>query len=103
MSARQFSAGEVAVPERPAPHPDVETAFLQPEAVLYDARSAAVIHLNSSAAAVWMLMDGTLDISALVVEIASIFGVSPDAVSADVHAVLNQFARRNLLVEGPSE
>lgn len=95
------AAGDVAVPERPAPHPAVETAFLQPEAVLYDDRSGTVIHLNGSAAAVWMLLDGTLDIGALVGELAQIFEVAGDAIRPDVEAALAHFAAQDLLVEGP--
>lgn len=102
MSQRDPAAGEATVPERPAPHPDVETAFLQPEAVLYDDRSGTVIHLNGSAAAVWMLLDGTLDQSSLVGELADIFEVAADAIRPDVGAALANFAEQNLLVEGSS-
>jgi len=94
------AANTASVPVRPAPHPDVETAFLQPEAVLYDDRSGTVIHLNGSAAAVWMLLDGTLDRTALVDELASIFEVSAAAIGPDVEAALATFAEQNLLVEG---
>ena len=52
MSNLESAAGEATVPARPAPYPDVETAYLRPEAVIYDDRSGTVIHLNGSAAAV---------------------------------------------------
>jgi PqqD family protein of HPr-rel-A system len=42
----------------PTRHPAIETAVLGAEAVLYDERSGAVHHLNTSACAVWMLLDG---------------------------------------------
>jgi hypothetical protein len=100
MSQGDPETGNATVPRRPAPHPDVETAFLQPEAVLYDDRSGTVIHLNGSAAAVWMLLDGTLDRSSLVEELADIFEVSADAITPDVEAALADFAEQKLLVEG---
>ena len=89
------------VPERPAPHPDVETAFLQPEAVLYDDRSGTVIHLNGSAAAVWMLLDGTLDHSTSRRRARRASSrSSADTIRPDVEAALADFAEQNLLVEG---
>jgi len=94
------ATGDAVVPERPAPHPDVETAFLQPEAVLYHDRSGTVIHLNGSAAAVWMLLDGTLDADALVGELAEIFEVAAETIRPDVEAALAGFAAQDLLVEG---
>ena len=100
MSDLEPAASKAIVPARPAPHPDVETAFLQPEAVLYDDRSGTVIHLNGSAAAVWMLLDGTLDRSSLVDALADIFEVSADAITPDVEAALANFAEQDLLVEG---
>jgi hypothetical protein len=44
--------------DRPARHPAVETAVLGTEAVIYDERSGMVHHLNPSACAIWMLLDG---------------------------------------------
>lgn len=42
----------------PARHPAIETALFGDEAVLYDDRSEMVHHLNASACAIWMLLDG---------------------------------------------
>ena len=100
MSQTEPTTGRAVVPERPAPHPDVETAFLQPEAVLYDDRSGTVIHLNGPAAAVWMLLDGTLDSFGLALALADIFEVSADEIRPDVEAALVDFAAADLLVEG---
>ena len=102
MSETEPTRGDVRVPARPSPHPDVETAFLQPEAVLYDDRSGTVIHLNGSAAAVWMMLDGTLDVDAVVRELSGIFEVDVDTIRPDVEAALADFAAQNLLVEGSS-
>lgn len=100
MSQTEPTTGDVAVPERPAPHPDVETAFLSPEAVLYDDRSGSVIHLNGSAAAVWMMLDGTLDLEGLSIELAGIFEVSAEVIRPDVETALAVFAEQSLLAEG---
>ena len=100
MSQSEPTTGDVVVPARPAPHPDVETAFLQPEAVLYDDRSGTVIHLNGSAAAVWMLLDGSLDLDALVGELSGIFEVAADAIRPDVEAAVADFAAQGLLIDG---
>ena len=100
MRQTEPTTGAVAVPRRPVAHPDVETAFLSPEAVLYDDRSGTVIHLNGSAAAVWMLLDGTLDLDGLSAELGGIFEVSAEIIRADVEAALAGFAEQDLLVEG---
>jgi hypothetical protein len=90
-----------AVPQRPAPHPAVETAYLAPEAVLYDDRTGTVVHLNGSAAAIWMLMDGTLDLDGLVAELAEAFETEADRLRPDVESGLASFAAQGLIVEGP--
>jgi hypothetical protein len=100
MSQNEPTTGDAVAPERPAPHPEVETAFLQPEAVLYDDRSGTVIHLNGSAAAVWMLLDGTTDVDALTAELAEIFEVAAVTIRSDVEAALADFGAQGLLVEG---
>lgn len=100
MSATEPTSSDVVVPDRPAPHPAVETAFLQSEAVLYDDRSGTVIHLNGSAAAVWMMLDGTLDSDGVVRELSGIFEVDVDTIRPDVEAALADFATQDLLIEG---
>jgi len=100
MSDLELAASKAIVPARPAPHPDLEIAILQPEAVLYDDRSGTVIHLNGSAAAVWMMLDGTLDLDAIVAELSGIFEVAADVIRPDVEAGLADFADQDLLVEG---
>lgn len=92
---------EAAAPEAPtgpvARHPALETAYLAPEAVLYDDRSGQVLHLNGSAAAIWMTLDGELTVDGVVAELAAIFEVAPEAIRADVDAALADFARLGLL------
>ena len=51
----------VNIDEPPRPHPAVETAYLAPEVVLWDGRHHQVHHLNPSASAVWLCIDGRAD------------------------------------------
>jgi hypothetical protein len=91
---------DLAIPSPPAPHPAVETAYLAPEAVLYDERTARVYRLNPSASAVWMLLDGTGDVEAISAEIGEIFDVPVATVRGDVAAAIEQFAAQGLLRTG---
>jgi hypothetical protein len=102
MSQSDVTARVSPVPGRPAPHPAVETAFLQPEAVLYDGRSGVVIVLNVSAAAVWMLLDGTRDVDALTQELSGSFEIPADIIRPDIETALAGFADLGVLVEGAS-
>ena len=82
----------------PRPHSAVVTAYLPPDGVLYDERTGQVYRLNPSAAAVWMLLDGTADVDAVAEEISEIFEVGVDQVRPDVQTAVEQFARQGLLV-----
>ena len=82
-----------------APHPSVETAVLEPEVVLYDARHGRVHHLNQTASAVWLALDGERSTSAIARLLAALFGGSVDAVSADVESALDSFASLGLLAD----
>jgi hypothetical protein len=82
---------------RPAPHAAVETAFLAPEAVLFDDRHGEVHHLNPSAAAVWLLLDGDLSLVDVAAELSDIFGVPESVVLPDVQTTVSDFRRRGLL------
>ncbi len=88
----------VGTVERPRPHPAVETAFLAPEAVLWDARHHQVHHLNPSASAVWLLIDGELTADQIASEVSEIFGADYDVVRPDVDEAIGEFVRRGLLV-----
>ena len=102
-AAEPPASGSTTAPSGPlAPHPAIETAYLAPEAVLYDDRSTVVLHLNGSAAALWMLLDGTLDTDGVVMELAEIYETSAENIRHDVEAALASFAEQNLLAEGPA-
>jgi hypothetical protein len=70
--------------------------------VPYDNRSGVVGQLNASAAAVWMLLDGTLDLDALGRELSSIFEPAADAMRPDVGTALASLVAQGLLAEGPA-
>jgi PqqD family protein of HPr-rel-A system len=75
----------------------VETAFLAPEAVLFDDRHGEVHHLNPSATAVWLLLDGDLSLMDVAAELSDIFGVPESVVLPDVQTTVAEFRRRGLL------
>jgi hypothetical protein len=87
-----------AVQGPPAPHPAIETAYLAPEAVLYDERTGRVYRLNPSASAVWLLLDGTADADAVAGDISEIFEVPLEQVRPDVATAIEEFAAQGLLL-----
>ena len=94
---------DVAATVPPAPHPAIETAYLPPEAVLYDERTGRVYRLNPSASAVWMLMDGTADIDDIATDISEIFEIPVEQVRPDVATAMEEFAAQGLLAAGPGD
>jgi hypothetical protein len=85
---------------RPAPHPAVETAFLSPEAVLFDDRHGEIHHLNPAASAVWLMLDGELSIADVAAELSDIFNVPESVMLPDVETIVSDFRRRGLLDGG---
>jgi hypothetical protein len=75
-------------------------AFLAPEAVLFDDRHGEIHHLNPSASAVWLLIDGELSIEEIVDELSEIFGVPESELLPDVETIVEDFRTRGLLVGG---
>lgn len=59
--------------------------------ILHDRRSDTVHRLNSVAAVIWQLCDGTKERSAIVSEVATIFNKSRSVVAADVDEMLARF------------
>ena len=85
---------------RAAPHPAIETSYLESEAVLLDERTGTVHHLNSSASAVWLLLDGKLSIDEVAGELSEILGVPAEDVLPDVQAAVADFLDHGLLADG---
>ena len=82
---------------RPRPHATVETAFLPPDVVLFDDRHGELHHLNPSASAVWLMLDGELSIDEVAGELSDIFSVPRDEIRPDVEAAVEDFRGRGLL------
>jgi PqqD family protein of HPr-rel-A system len=82
--------------ERPTQHPAIETAVFDAEAVLFDERSGMVHHLNPSACAVWMLLDGRA-VSKIVDSLAGTVDVPPEELRRDVARVVEDFRAAGLL------
>ena len=93
------AAGTTTAPDsmRPRPHGSVETAFLPPEVVLFDDRHGELHHLNPSASAVWLMLDGELSVDEVAAELSDIFSVPPGEILPDVEAAVEDFRGRGLL------
>lgn len=87
----------IARTDRPLPHPSVETAWLEPEVVLFDARHHRVHHLNRAASAVWILIDGESSRDQIADELSEIFGAPTDVIRPDVDDAVAEFDRLGLL------
>lgn len=82
--------------DRPTRHPSVETAVFGTEAVLYDERSGMVHHLNASACAIWMLLDGR-PVGDVVDALAQVTGVPTDDLRRDVTRAISELEVAGLL------
>jgi PqqD family protein of HPr-rel-A system len=82
--------------DHPARHPAIETAVLGTEAVLYDERSGMVHHLNASACAIWMLLDGR-PVSDIVATLAQATGTAPGDIRRDVLQTIVELEAAGLL------
>ncbi len=68
------------------------------ETALMDPVTNQVVSLNTTAAAVWYLCDGTRDAAAIAGEVLDLFpGLDRASVEADIRRVLDQLAERGLL------
>ena len=81
---------------RPARHPSVETAVFGTEAVLYDERSGMVHHLNASACAIWMLLDGR-PVGDVVATLSQTTGMAPHDIRRDVLQAIIELGAAGLL------
>ena len=81
---------------------DVTLQRVGREAILHDARSGQAHVINASAARVWELCDGR-PFAELLAAFAEPYGLTPQAVRADVERVLAGFQELGLLTdEGPT-
>ena len=82
--------------DRPARHPAVETAVFDAEVVIYDERSGMVHHLNASAAAIWLLLDGR-PLAAVIDELTGSTGLARDDLRRDVLQAVSDLRDAGLL------
>lgn len=79
------------------PHDDVAGVEIDGESVLYDQRSGALHHLDTTATLVWAYLDGSDPLRDVAVELAQAAGAPVDVVERDVVALAHDLGRRGLL------
>lgn len=77
---------------------DISEELIDQELFLYDEGTGSVHQLNSGAAMVWFLCDGTKDVASIAVEIAKSSNVDAENVLQDVQEALQKFDSLGLLV-----
>ena len=82
--------------EHPARDPSVETAVFETEVVIYDDRSGTVHHLNPSASAIWLLLDGR-PLAAVIDRLTQSTGVARDDLRRDVLQAVAELRAADLL------
>ena len=70
---------------------------VEDELTLYDHRANVVHILNSTAAAVWELADGTQEAGNIAAQLAELYGLEADVAEEDVQEILEQFREAGLL------
>ena len=70
---------------------------VEDELTLYDHRGNVVHILNSTAAAVWELADGTQEAGDIAAQLAELYGLEADVAEEDVQEILEQFREAGLL------
>jgi PqqD family protein of HPr-rel-A system len=81
----------------PAPCPEVATYPLDDELVLYDPHGARTYLLNSTAADIWALCDGTTAVEAIAQRLATAYMLDHGRALADVQELLVDLRRGGLL------
>ena len=86
--------------DRPKGREDISEELIDQELFLYDEGTGIVHQLNSGAAMVWLLCDGTKDVVSIAGEIAHASELDADNVLQDVQDALQRFDSLGLLVTG---
>ncbi len=87
-----------SLPALPHTREDVVFRRLGEEFAILDPEGQVVHVLNPTAAAVWVLCDGTLDLDGIAAEVANAFAVQDsERIHADVTDAVATFAARGLL------
>ena len=82
--------------DSPTRHPSVETAVFDAEVVVYDDRSGTVHHLNPSASAIWLLLDGR-PLAAVLDALGQATGEPREELERDVTQALSDLREADLL------
>ena len=92
---------QYCIDDKPTPHPSVETALFDADAVVFDERTATVHRLNISASAVWVLVDGRRTVKEIVAELADAFSIGAQVLRPEVERALDQFSSLGILDDAP--
>jgi Coenzyme PQQ synthesis protein D (PqqD) len=79
------------------PADDVTVVELDGCASLYSPATANVVSLNETATQVWRRCDGSRALAGIVDDLAAQYGVSADAIAAEVEAVVTGLVEQGLL------
>jgi len=82
---------------RPKVRPDLSWSEVDDGGVLFDSNANKIHSLNSTAACIWLLADGSRTAQDIAAELCEICQVPIHKVLADVEDTLNKFRRENLL------
>jgi hypothetical protein len=83
---------------KPAIKPNIDEQLLNDELFLYDGDSDNAVHcLNSGAAMIWYLCDGTRTVAQIAAEIAAVAGRPEAEILEDVTATIDTFVQKDLL------
>ena len=86
------------VTNRPTGRDDISEELIDQDLFLFDEGTGVVHQLNSGAAMVWFLCDGTRDVGTIATEIAQSSDVAASQVMPDVHEALEMFGNLGLMV-----
>ncbi len=75
-----------------------ETA-IDDEVVVMSLATGEFFSLAGTARAVWQLIDGTRELDVLVAELATQFGIGPDAIATDVAEFVSELRRAGLITD----
>jgi hypothetical protein len=81
----------------PAPQREVSAYPLDDELVVYDTRLSQAYVLNSTAARIWSLFDGSRSVESVAGEIAADYALGFDQALADVRELVDDLQRAGLL------
>jgi len=83
--------------EKLKPRDDLGIEKVEQDFVILDKRNQKVHQLNSTASAIWAILQEGGDADAIVQEIVGSFGISPDVARRDVNRVLDEFRMLGLI------